>query len=591
MQRATFHASDFTRYGTDYTNTAYLPNPKAMTASGKSGQSSTQKNGKMMNRRLKSGHSNNRANLSVYTNSQKFVDPIYNAKKRKNFGGRGQSLKQPKREQERNKPMTAQQEKRMTSLNEQGSSGSIKDSIVATIKQSLVEEEAKGGQDNSFTSDRPTYKAALPAVDHETSKRKIEGLMFNPSDHIGIDSTKSRRTEGLSHIDKNGPETNLNDMPDLTTFDNRDSSNFNQLINQKMKGTKKDALPNKSMRNLKQKEEDVLPIYKRRAYNRGPVKLKDSNIGARKLQTNYTSKPQDAWVKDTFSTSADENTNAMNHNGPIKGRPIRSGRQPSEFRINKTRTNPKSRGKTANGPRESLKDPIAAITDLKSQNPISKPNSGPKKSQNNPKKPQNSDPTKRAQSQHHSRLKGPTINPTESTTDIFSEIEKLKEQMRSNTLMEETPSQAPNEESKDFLDTEFTFEKDMEQMIKIAEAKIKATADAMAEVKKADKGLEDKINELKLRSKGQYKPTEEALRLQNHLKDERVYEYVKQESQGQTRHEKVANMVNQLIAQDDDGEDDDSQEDNEKIHDPNTLISFNSKVLEPIKEQFTEEIQ
>lgn len=209
---------------------------------------------------------------------------------------RGQSMKNKGRDYQRAKPMTAQQEKRLTSLHEQGSSGSIKDSIVASIKQNLADEEAKGGKDNSFTSDRPVPKANLPAVDHETSKRKIEDLMFTPLEDYGVETTKSRRVEGLSYVNMNGPETNLNEMPDLTTFDNRDSSAFNQLINNKMKSKNKDGLPNKSMKNLKQSDDDVLPIYKRRAYNRGPVRLQD-NMNGRRLHTNYTVKPHDTWIK------------------------------------------------------------------------------------------------------------------------------------------------------------------------------------------------------------------------------------------------------------------------------------------------------
>lgn len=82
MQRTAFHASDFNRYGTDYRNTAYLYNPKAMAATSKRVTSGSVKNNKVMNRRLRSGQSNNRANLSVYTNSQKFVDPLLAHKKK-----------------------------------------------------------------------------------------------------------------------------------------------------------------------------------------------------------------------------------------------------------------------------------------------------------------------------------------------------------------------------------------------------------------------------------------------------------------------------------------------------------------------------
>lgn len=58
----------------------------------------------------------------------------------------------------------------MASLNEQGSNLSIKDSIVATIKQTIADEEYRLDNDKSFNSDRQSKNAVLPQIDHERSK-------------------------------------------------------------------------------------------------------------------------------------------------------------------------------------------------------------------------------------------------------------------------------------------------------------------------------------------------------------------------------------------------------------------------------------
>lgn len=135
-QRSTFYASDYNRYGNEYKNSVYLQDPKAIGRVSKRNTSNKYTNGKMLNRRLKSGHSNNRPNLSVYTASQNFVDPVYSNIRRKGQGKRGKSNK-PKNE----KPYTAQQNLRIQNLNEQNTESSLKESYVASIKKTLENEE------------------------------------------------------------------------------------------------------------------------------------------------------------------------------------------------------------------------------------------------------------------------------------------------------------------------------------------------------------------------------------------------------------------------------------------------------------------
>ena len=177
-------------------------------------------------------------------------------------------MKNRERDHVGRKPYTAQQEKRASILNEQGSSGSIKDNYVASIKQTIAHEETKADKENSVLSEKAATNAVLPAVNHEESKRKIEHLMFNPSGPNNEE--QSKKSKVLGHIDKNGPETNLNEMPDLTTFDNRNNDKVGKLINN-AKGSSRDPNPNKSMKNLKQTDEEVLPISGSRTFTPSPV--------------------------------------------------------------------------------------------------------------------------------------------------------------------------------------------------------------------------------------------------------------------------------------------------------------------------------
>ena len=137
-QKGSFQASDFQRYGVEHKGVDYIQNQKAFqTGSAKNNQNSI-RNNKLINRRLKSGNTNNRVNLSAYTNSQNFVDPFAKPKKKNEKGSRAKSIK------DKQKPSTSYHDKRLSNLNEQGSGNSIKDSLVASIKQTIADEEAKG---------------------------------------------------------------------------------------------------------------------------------------------------------------------------------------------------------------------------------------------------------------------------------------------------------------------------------------------------------------------------------------------------------------------------------------------------------------
>jgi hypothetical protein len=452
--RTTMHATDFRKFAGEFKHSAYLQNPRTMGGNSKRSVSNKMKTGKIMGRRLKSGNSNNRANLSVYNWAQQFVDPIYSNKRKRNANnGKTKSVKNKERDNIGQKPYTAKQERRASILNEQGSSGSIKDNYVASIKQTIAQEETKGDKDNSIVSEKAVANAVLPAVNHEESKRKIEHLMFNPTSSKNED--QSKKIKVLEHIDKNGPETNLNEMPDLTTFDNRNSDKVAKLISN-AKGSSRDPNPNKSMKNLKQTDEEVLPIYKRRAYNRGPIKLKDNRFNGRMMYTNYSSKAHNAWVWDQSNNFTDENTN-VNNKGPIKGKPYKSDRQRTDFRINKTRLNPKSRGKTANSRRNlkkaessDAKTPVVPIISaVQPENKVTRVGEEKKAL------------GKRAQSQH-------TQQRGRFGKEV--EVEEVKEEAREESISRDDSK----EESKDSKDDEDLIEK-----VKKAEEKMKRTADEM----------------------------------------------------------------------------------------------------------------
>jgi hypothetical protein len=118
--------------------------------------------------------------------------------------------------------MTAQHDKRMTHLNEQTSNASIKDSLVASIKQTIANDEAKSDNDNSFNSDRQAKNAVLPEIDHEKSKAKINDLLFNPSECDSTILAESLMKNKV--IDGYGGDYNevyASDISDINSFDNR----------------------------------------------------------------------------------------------------------------------------------------------------------------------------------------------------------------------------------------------------------------------------------------------------------------------------------------------------------------------------------
>lgn len=148
----------------------------------------------------------------------------------------------------------------------------------------------------------------------------------------------------------------------------------------------------------------------------------------------------------------------MNNRGPIKGgKPYKSDRHPNDFRINKTRINPKARGKTANSRRNlkkaessDTKTPLVSTT-VAAQVEKRAAKVGPEKKAMG----------KRAQSQH-TQLRG--------RFGKEAEVEEVKEDVK-----EESNSQDDSkEESKISNDEEDIIEK-----VRKAEEKMKRTADEM----------------------------------------------------------------------------------------------------------------
>ena len=132
----------------------------------------------------------------------------------------------------------------------------------------------------------------------------------------------------------------------------------------------------------------------------------------------------------------------------------------------------------------------------------------------------------------------------------------------------------------------------MEEMIEKAQAKIKATADAMLQAQHADMELEKKIGILNEFESNKEQVHQEDNNIQNHLQKDQI--------KGMSRQERIANIVNEIVAQNTDldlKEESDNEEDEQKgesdieIENQNTLMAFTDKGLEPIKEQITEEFQ
>ena len=132
----------------------------------------------------------------------------------------------------------------------------------------------------------------------------------------------------------------------------------------------------------------------------------------------------------------------------------------------------------------------------------------------------------------------------------------------------------------------------MEEMIEKAQEKIKATADAMLQAQHADMELEKKIGILNEFESNKEQVHQEDNNIQNHLQKDQI--------KGMSRQERIANIVNEIVAQNTDldlKEESDNEEDEQKgesdieIENQNTLMAFTDKGLEPIKEQITEEFQ
>jgi len=396
--------------------------------------------------------------------------------------------------------------------------------------------------------------------------------MFNPSDSSRGEE-KSINLNALGHIKKNGPEDNLNEMPDLSTFDNKERDHFNQLVGKKTKSKISDNNPHKSMKNLKQTVQEVLPIYKRRAYNRGPMNLKDNTYNGRAMHTQYSNKAHNAWVTDHATAEGEENY-PINQRGPVKGKPFRTGRQPSDFRINKTKINPKNRGKTANGKRKSDKQEITSNGHPKIEKAHSNIVSRPPASRSNPNKTQGM--AKRAQSQHNQRKKLNRIEEKAAKGNTNAAIgkhvhnSKKKESKEEENEINDSEDEDQRQSDKVYDDENDPVAKDISQMIKYAEDKIRATAEAMLLARQEDDNLNTTIKNL------------------SHIQNGESIE--EQQKQPETRKEKIANIVEELVAQNTDLPDaDDNPYEDQEVLDHQNMFPVDSSNLEPIKEQFTEE--
>lgn len=202
LHKTSFQASDFMRHGSDLKTSGYFYSSKNV-PSAENYANKPVKNGKVMNKRLKSGRPTNRPNLSAYSNGPNFIDPMARGKIKSEKSSRAKSNKQ--KTNELKKPSTSNQGKRNSIGREQGSNNVHKDSIISSIKQTISVEETKGDHDLSFNSDKPTVKAVLPAVDHEKSKRKIDNLLFKPSENANnlFQNLKSDKAMFFDPVNKN----------------------------------------------------------------------------------------------------------------------------------------------------------------------------------------------------------------------------------------------------------------------------------------------------------------------------------------------------------------------------------------------------
>lgn len=415
-------------------------------------------------------------------------------------------------------------------------------------------------------------------MDHDKLKRKINNFKHKTLEGDTGGIPKNSKYKSKKQRNMNGPETNLNQMPNLTTFDSRAITETHKLINNIIKGKKKQKVTNKSMRKLN--KDDVLPIYKRRAYNKGPIKVGNNTYKQKPLKTQFPSKRQNSWVKEQMNISEDEILNHLSNNQPVKAREMKSGRQPNEFRINKNKG--RGRGKTAQGPRNQAKNTLS------NQNNVNNKKMTHTLNQKNPirnsRKNRLQAPEKRAQSMHQGKVKGNEGLKIDSS-DLFSEINKFKQEF--NELQESDKilsiKKQSRKESKPNPISGKEVAKDINSMIEKAQEKIKATAESMLQAQQADKDLDNKIDILNEYESNKEQVHQEDNNIQNHLQNNN--------NKGMSRQERIANIVNEIVAQNKDLDlKDEENEEELDIKNQNTLMAFTDKGLEPIKEQVTEEI-
>ncbi|CAI2386030.1 unnamed protein product [Moneuplotes crassus] len=444
----------------------------------------------------------------------------------------------------------------------------------------------KTREDNnsSTISEIAIAKGALPSVDHEKSKKKIDDLMFKPYYEQSEQIIAKSKKLALKSRDSNMHNPQCNNMPNMTTFDNRVTAEQDKLISNKGRAQGK-PVPNQSMRNLNQ-DEEVLPVYKRRVYQKGPIKIGDKSYMKRPLKTHYASKRQNNWVHGQIYMSGEETNIPLNNYQPIKVKPNRSGRQQNDFRINRNYS--KVRGKTAQGPRNQTRSTLATSNPNGSKKPSSTLNA--KDNVPNLKTRKAKNPQKRSYSQHQEKIKKSSEKKRGSNHTSSRKFQK-EQKLESDSSKKIDHHQ--REESKDFIEKGIENGDDVESMIKMAEAKIKATAEAMLDIHMADEELDKKIGALNDFESSHDKPQKE---------DDNIQDHIKQKPQPMTRQEKIANIVNDLVAKNTDlkipedySEPDEPEEDEEEadegiIENKNTLMTFTDKGLDSIKEQVTEEI-
>ena len=243
----------------------------------------------------------------------------------------------------------------------------------------------------------------------------------------------------------------------------------------------------------------------------------------------------------------------------------------------------KIRGKTATGPRNQVRSTLSTANNMV----YKKPAKTIQKNSNSKKAKRAEIASKRAHSQNNDRMKGISKLKTEESANMFDQIEKDTEDQLNEVNQ---VSDHNKTKSKENPSSNSIMAKDMDSLIKMAESKIKANADAMLQAQEAESKIDKKIKLL---------DELELVRDEIHQEDTNLQDHLDEDSKPMTRQERIANIVNELVAQDtelnkDIIEDSQSEEEELKsgvIEDQNTLMAFTDKPLEPIKEQATEEVQ